>query len=71
MGVYGLWDLILATAEKDDLDNLTGKILAIDASIWLVRANSLLASHDEARSVFAIKCISHLTVVLKYSHDCA
>lgn len=38
MGVYGLWDILLTTAQKIDISKLSGKILAIDASIWLVKA---------------------------------
>ena len=43
MGVFGLWDILLTTAQKMSIENLSGKILAVDASIWLVKADSIFA----------------------------
>ena len=43
MGVFGLWDILLTTAQKMNIDQLSGKILAIDASIWLVKADSVFS----------------------------
>jgi hypothetical protein len=43
MGVIGLWDLLLTTAQKVPIEQLSGKVLAIDASIWLVKADSIFA----------------------------
>ena len=43
MGVFGLWDILLTTAQKMTIDQLSGKILAIDASIWLVKADSIFS----------------------------
>lgn len=43
MGVFGLWDLLMTTAQKMTINQLSGKILAIDASIWLVKADSVFS----------------------------
>ena len=37
MGVKGLWQLLLPTGRRISIETLTGKTLAIDASIWLVQ----------------------------------
>ena len=37
MGVKGLWRLILPTGRRISIETLTGKRLAIDASIWLTQ----------------------------------
>ena len=35
MGVHGLWSLIKGVSRPIQLEALEGKILAVDASIWL------------------------------------
>ena len=37
MGVKGLWNLLLPTGRRISIETLTGKTLAIDASIWLIQ----------------------------------
>ncbi len=37
MGVKGLWQLLLPTGRRISIETLTGKTLAIDASIWLTQ----------------------------------
>ncbi len=47
MGVHGLWEILLTTAESVTLDNLSGKVVAIDASIWIVKATSVFNSESQ------------------------
>jgi DNA excision repair protein ERCC-5 len=47
MGVYKLWELLLTIAQPYSIDQLSGKILAIDASIWIVKIDSLYSSNSE------------------------
>lgn len=37
MGVKGLWDLLSPSARRVNIDTLEGRILAVDASIWMVQ----------------------------------
>lgn len=37
MGVHGLWQLLLPSGRRIDLETLEGKILAVDLSIWLTQ----------------------------------
>ncbi|CAN1153497.1 DNA repair protein UVH3 [Linum perenne] len=37
MGVHGLWDLLASVGRRVSVETLSGKRLAIDASIWLVQ----------------------------------
>ena len=37
MGVHGLWNLLLPIARSLSIETLGGKVLAIDASIWLTQ----------------------------------
>jgi DNA excision repair protein ERCC-5 len=46
MGVKGLWRLLLPIGRRISIETLTGKILAVDASIWLVQF--LKAMRDES-----------------------
>ena len=41
MGISYLWDLLLACGKRVPVEFLSGKILAIDASIWIVKADSV------------------------------
>jgi DNA excision repair protein ERCC-5 len=47
MGVYKLWELLLTIAQSVSIDHLSGKVLAIDASIWIVKIDSLYSSNAE------------------------
>ncbi len=60
MGVFGLWDILLTTAQSCPIGNLSGKILAIDASIWIVKASSLF-DEDQQK----LKCILDKIILLK------
>lgn len=60
MGVFGLWDILLTTAQKMSIDQLSGKVLAIDASIWLVKADSIFAEDSQK-----IKCILQKIIYLR------
>ena len=44
MGVNKLWELLLTTAVKKDMSDLSGLVLAIDASIWIMKVNYVYAS---------------------------
>lgn len=37
MGVKGLWDLLAPAGRRVSAANLKGKIVAVDAAIWLVQ----------------------------------
>ncbi|ERN10327.1 DNA repair protein UVH3 isoform X1 [Amborella trichopoda] len=37
MGVHGLWDLLAPVGRRLSVENLAGKKLAIDASIWIIQ----------------------------------
>lgn len=47
MGVSKLWELLLTIARPMGIDQLTGKVLAVDASIWIVKIDSLYNSNSE------------------------
>jgi hypothetical protein len=47
MGVYKLWELLLTVAQPMAVEDLGGKVLAIDASIWIVKIDSLYGSNAE------------------------
>lgn len=51
MGVFGLWDILLTAASPAALHQLSGKILAIDASIWIVRMSYIAEDHKKLRSL--------------------
>ena len=40
MGVKDLWTILEPSAERVNLDALTGKTIAVDASIWMVQSES-------------------------------
>ncbi len=60
MGVQGLWDLLAPAGRRIKIQNLEGKVLAIDVSIWLLR---MLHGHISMGSV-EFKNI-HLIGILK------
>ena len=37
MGVNGLWELLAPVGRKVSVETLNGKVLAIDASIWIAQ----------------------------------
>jgi hypothetical protein len=41
MGVNKLWDILLTIAVQKNVEDLSGLILAIDASLWIVKVNSI------------------------------
>ena len=53
MGVYGLWDILLTVASKKDISHFSGYTIAIDASIWIMKVNSVFDSDVERlKSIF-------------------
>ncbi|CAM8937534.1 unnamed protein product [Rhodiola kirilowii] len=46
MGVHGLWELLAPVGRRVSVENLSGKRLAIDASIWMVQF--MKAMRDES-----------------------
>ena len=44
MGVDGLWEILLTVASKKDISDFSGYTIAIDASIWIMKANSIFES---------------------------
>lgn len=55
MGVTKLWELLLTIAEPLPMEQLEGQVLAVDASIWLVKIDSLFASPQERLKAFLSK----------------
>ena len=47
MGVLKLWELLLTIAQTYSIEQLSGKILAIDASIWIVKIDTSFSSNLE------------------------
>jgi len=41
MGVHKLWDILLTIATPKQVSDLSGLILAIDASLWIVKVSSI------------------------------
>ena len=60
MGVHKLWDILLTVAVQKRIEDLSGLVLAIDASIWVVKINSIYENIDEG-----LKCIFNKLVWLK------
>ena len=49
MGVKGLWNLLEPTGRRVDISTLSGRRVAVDASIWLVQF--IKAMRDEGRDI--------------------
>ena len=47
MGVKGLWRLLMPIGRRISIETLEGKVLAIDASIWLTQFISVYTSLQE------------------------
>ena len=60
MGVHKLWDILLTVAVQKRIEDLSGFVLAIYASIWVVKINSIYENVDEG-----LKCIFNKLVWLK------
>lgn len=56
MGVRGLWQLLLPTGRRISIETLSGKVLAVDASIWLTQF--LKANRDPETG--AVRANAHL-----------
>ena len=59
MGVKDLWTILEPSAERVNLDALTGKTIAVDASIWMMQF--LKAMRDDRGAV----SYTHLTLPTK------
>ena len=44
MGVAHLWELLMAAGKRVPIEHLGGKTLAVDASIWIVRADAVFGN---------------------------
>lgn len=60
MGVHKLWDILLTIAVQKRVEDLSGLILAVDASLWIVKINSIFDNIDEG-----LKCIFNKLLWLK------
>lgn len=60
MGVNKLWDILLTIAVQKSIQDLSGLVLAIDASLWIVKVNSIFENVDEG-----LKCIFNKILWLK------
>jgi len=49
MGVKGLWQLLLPIGRRISIETLEGKILAVDASIWLTQFLSAMKDPDSGK----------------------
>ena len=61
MGIKGLWQLLLPTGRRVSIETLTGKRLAVDASIWLTQF--LKANRDPETG--AVRANAHLIGFLR------
>jgi DNA excision repair protein ERCC-5 len=50
MGVKGLWRLLLPIGRRISIETLEGKVLAVDASIWLAQFLSALKDPETGRT---------------------
>lgn len=65
MGIAYLWDLLLACGKRVPLEFLKGKVLAIDASIWIIRADAVFGNTTlTIRSIFS-KIITLMKIGVK------
>jgi DNA excision repair protein ERCC-5 len=63
MGVKGLWDILLTIAQTIPIEKLSGKRIAIDASIWIVKINSIFnEDKDRLKSI-----ISKIAMMKRYN----
>lgn len=60
MGVKGLWQLLLPIGRRISIESLEGKILAIDASIWLTQFLKAMRDPDTGRVQNAAHLIGFL-----------
>jgi hypothetical protein len=60
MGVNKLWDILLTIAVQKNIEELSGLILAIDASLWIVKVNSIFENLDDG-----LKCLFNKILWLK------
>lgn len=60
MGVNKLWDILLTIASPRQIEDLSGLVLAIDASLWIVKVNSIFEGIDEG-----LRCIFNKLLWLK------
>lgn len=62
MGVQSLWDLLLPTAKRINLEDLRGQILAIDASIWMVKVQAIYSHVDQ----MLLSIFNKIIMLLRY-----
>ena len=54
MGVFKLWELLLTVAQPYNIEQLAGKVIAIDASIWIVKIDTIFSSNsDKIKSILS------------------
>jgi hypothetical protein len=60
MGVNKLWDILLTIAVPKHIEDLSGLTLAIDASLWIVKVNTIYENIDDG-----LKCLFNKILYLK------
>lgn len=66
MGVKGLWELLSPVGRRVNIETLEGKILAIDASIWITQFINAMQD-EEGKIIKNAHLIGTLRRILKVS----
>jgi 5'-3' exonuclease len=69
MGVKGLWRLLLPIGRRISIETLEGKVLAIDASIWLVQFLKAMRDPDNGKVRHAAHLIGFLRRICKLRYQ--
>jgi len=68
MGVQGLWTLLAPAGRRIKIENLEGKVLAIDVSIWLLKMihGYLQLGSEEYRNIHLTGIFRRIVKLLFY-----
>lgn len=65
MGVHGLWRVLAPVGRRVDVQTLQGKIVAVDASIWLTQFIKAMRSREDGRMIHNAHILGSLRRILK------